>query len=163
MLPHTMQDFSGKLHEICDARAWVHGWVGRQYRMDLAGIPSLATTLKPPQSLASVHNPCLQNGSHSDHHHSPALLSSGGWGGGPGKNSLGVHWESSYSPCSVLLPKFVSYSFHSTLSQISFGSSQSSQQAAVSRPSQSSRPIFSQRPTSNNSPGNFVVKNRNQQ
>ena len=73
-----MQDFSGKLHEICDARAWVHGWVGRQYRMDLAGIPSLATTLKPPQSLASVHNPCLQNGSHSDHHHSPALLSSGG-------------------------------------------------------------------------------------
>merc|ERR1712130_452461 len=48
--------------------------------------------------------------------------------------------------------------------QISFGSSQSSQQtAAVSRPSQSnSRPIFSQRPTSNQS-GNFIVKNRNQQ
>ena len=63
----------------------------------------------------------------------------------------------------VLLPQFVSYSFHSTLSQISFGSSQSSQQAAVSRPSQSSRPIFSERPTSNNPPGNFIVKNRNQQ
>merc|ERR1719336_2331979 len=52
--------------------------------------------------------------------------------------------------------------------QISFGNSQSSQQTgAVSRPSQSnlgsgSRPIFSQRPTSNPS-GNFVVKNRNQQ
>merc|ERR1712130_49775 len=48
--------------------------------------------------------------------------------------------------------------------QISFGSSQSSQQtAAVSRPSQSnSRPIFSQRPTSNQS-GNFIVKPRNPQ
>merc|ERR1719245_1166962 len=52
--------------------------------------------------------------------------------------------------------------------QISFGSSQASQQSQpVSRPSQSTlgantRPIFSQRPKPNSS-GNFVVKNRNQQ
>merc|ERR550517_558984 len=63
--------------------------------------------------------------------------------------------------------------------QISFGSSQTSQQSQpVSRPSQSTlgsntRPIFSQRPNPSepifsqrpkpNSSGNFVVKNRNQQ